>query len=153
VSPSTLTCRCKYGTTPLATSKLHTVYHNKKLIFHMFKISANEMGSGSEPPTVFMQILTHTVIRNTHKTILIYKKCSICLKSLFRLLVLGDLQFLLVPLILFTELGKLWGYESRSGNLYYVHYWCASDRLVWNSADTTRKKYILSFLEHCLHNV
>ena len=62
------------STTPLATSKLHTVNHNKTLICLMFNFSANELGSASEPSTVFMQILSHTVIRTTHKTNLIYRK-------------------------------------------------------------------------------
>jgi hypothetical protein len=71
------------------------------------------------------------------------QKIKICLKSFYRLLLLGDLHCFLVPLLIFAELGKLRGYESRNGNLYYVRHWRASDLLVWNSADTTRKtKYI-----------
>jgi len=40
---------------------------------------------------------------------------------------------------IFAELGRLCGYESRSGSLHDVRWWRHSDLLVWNSADTTCK--------------
>ena len=40
---------------------------------------------------------------------------------------------------IFTELGRLCGHESRSGNLHDVGFRRASDLLVGNSADTTCK--------------
>ena len=56
-----------------------------------------------------------------------------------------------------TELGKLYRYESSSANLRNVRWWRACDLLVWNSADTTRKKlgllFLLAFGAHCVHNV
>jgi len=39
----------------------------------------------------------------------------------------------------FAELGRLYRYESRGACLRNVRLWRASDLLVWNSADTTRK--------------
>jgi hypothetical protein len=54
---------------------------------------------------------------------------------------------------MFTELGRLCGYESSSASLRDVHYRRASDLLVCNSADTTRKtkcrkKYFLKRQVH-----
>jgi len=51
---------------------------------------------------------------------------------------------------MFAELGKLFGYESRRGSLYIVRCWCATLLLVWNSADTTRKKKWLIFFLNTL---
>ena len=58
----------------------------------------------------------------------------------------------------FAELGRLYRYESRSGTVCFVRQWRASDLLVWNSADTTRKANRLLFLllvllPHYIHNV
>ena len=40
---------------------------------------------------------------------------------------------------IFSELGWLYRYESRSANLHRVRLWRTPDLLVWNSADKTRK--------------
>jgi hypothetical protein len=59
----------------------------------------------------------------------------------------------------FTEPGKSCWYESSSCNLRRVCLWRASDLLVWNSVDTTRKTKRLViivaglFLTHYVHNV
>jgi len=50
----------------------------------------------------------------------------------------------------FTELRRLYRYESRSHNLHCVRQWRASDLLVWDSADTIRKEKWSIFQLLCL---
>jgi hypothetical protein len=99
-------CRCEYRATPLTTSKLHTAYHVKKLIYLPFIFAANELGSAGEPSTVFMQCLSHTLIRTTHKTNCIYRK----------LLFVSKLSFDCLYLAIFTVPLRLSYYLQNWGN-------------------------------------
>ena len=59
-----------------------------------------------------------------------------CKTSFFKLLSLCVFNITNI----FTELGRLYRYESSSADLCNLRWWRASDLLVWNTADTTRKE-------------
>jgi hypothetical protein len=60
--------------------------------------------------------------------------------------------------LFFVELGRLYRYESSSDSLRSLRMWRGFDLLVWNPADTTRKKnglllLLLMFFTFCVHSV
>jgi hypothetical protein len=90
----------------------------------MFNFTATVLSSAGETSAVFMQSLSYKLMKTTHKTNYISRKI---LGFFFQ--ILASIHFLFgviynyyEPLILFAELGKCCGYDSRTSNLCDLHY-------------------------------